>query len=62
MEKTISWAVADAMMSMAAYITTLQYYHSVGKEPDVDYVNNCAREWFESFCECNGIEGVEEAV
>ena len=62
MEKTISWAVADAMMNIAAYITTLQYYHSFGEEPDVDYVNNCAREWFESFCECNGIEEVEEAV
>lgn len=58
--KTISWDVAKGMLDMAAYIFTLESYNDSGEVPVVEAVNKFARGWFESFCDANGIEEVEE--
>ena len=60
-EKTIPWSVADAMMTMAAFVYTRELYEA-NIEPEVEDVNEYARKRFLEFCNAEGIEEVEEAV
>lgn len=55
----ISKDVAKALLDMAAYIYTTTYYNNTGIEPAAEVVTEYARGWFESFCECEGIEEIE---
>lgn len=57
--ETISKDVAKALLDMAAYIYTATYYNNTGAEPAAEVVTEYARGWFESFCECEGIEEIE---
>lgn len=57
--ETISKDVAKALLDMAAYIYTVTYYNNTGIEPAVEVATEYARGWFESFCECEGIEEIE---
>lgn len=56
MKNTIGWETANKMMGIAAFIFC-QMSH---EEPDVDEVNEFAREMFMAYCDCEGITEVEE--